>query len=455
MTTSAHVGSAPNSLLAIPFVLLLGAIAALPLIEVTSHWWEKNRSKLLVSLVLGGIVLAHYGLRGWGYHDAQPGVETVVAVLEHAILQDYLPFLVLLFSLYVIAGGMWIEGDIRALPSVNTAFLALGALVASFVGTTGASMILVRPLLQTNSERKNVRHTMVFFIFLVSNIGGCLLPLGDPPLFMGYLQGVPFLWTLRLVLPWLFTVSVILGIYYVWDKLAYRHEAPESIAFDDATYVAPRLGGKRNLFWLLGVVLTVALVVPGQPIPGTGIVPRDYIREAILLSLAGLSLATTPRGLRLLTGFSYGPIIEVACLFLGIFLTMQPAIEILQAHGAELGLESPASFFWASGSLSSVLDNAPTYLVFLEIAKTMPIQAGNTAVPLIADGAVDSARLAAMSLGAVFLGAMTYVGNGPNLMVKSIAESRGVKMPSFFGYVAYSVGVLLPVFILMSWLFIK
>ncbi len=455
MTTPTHLGSAPSPLMSLPFAVLLAAIALLPIIPATAHWWEKNRSKLLVSLVLGAIVLLHYGFRGWGYHESSAGFASVIAVLEHAILQDYLPFLVLLFSLYVIAGGMWVEGDIRATPSINTAFLAFGAIIASFVGTTGASMILIRPLLQTNSERAKVQHTVIFFIFLVSNVGGCLLPIGDPPLFMGYLRGVPFFWTLRLALPWAFTVSVLLAIYYIWDRIAYRHESRVAIALDDATYMPPRLGGKRNLIWLLGVVLTVALVIPGQPIPGTGIIPRDFIREAILLVLAGLSLATTPRGLRLLTGFSYGPIIEVACLFLGIFLTMQPAIEILQARGTELGIESPTAFFWAVGGLSSLLDNAPTYIVFLEIARTMPARVGTAVVSLLGGGVVDSGRLAAISLGAVFLGAMTYLGNGPNLMVKSIAESRGVKMPSFFGYVGYSVGVLLPVFIVMAWLFVR
>jgi Na+/H+ antiporter NhaD/arsenite permease-like protein len=441
--------------MAAPFALLLGAIAILPLVSKTAHWWEHNRSKFIVSLVLSTIVMFHYGFRGWRYHESQPGLETVVMVLEHAVLQDYLPFLVLLFSLYVIAGGLCLEGDLKARPIVNTVFLAIGAIAASFIGTTGASMILIRPLLQTNSERVKTKHTFVFFIFLVSNVGGCLLPIGDPPLFMGYLQGVPFLWTLRLFFPWLFSIGTLLAIYFVWDTFAYRHEKTEDIIRDETTYVPPKLRGKRNLLWLLGVVLTVALVVPGQAIPGTEIVPRDYVREAILLALAGLSLATTPKGLRKLTGFSYGPIIEVACLFLGIFVTMQPAIEILQARGHELGLESAASFFWSAGLLSSVLDNAPTYIVFLEIAKSMPARAGMGMVTLLDGGVVDAGRLAAISLGSVFLGAMTYIGNGPNLMVKSIADASGVKMPSFFGYVGYTLAILFPVFLVMSLLFVR
>lgn len=446
---------APSLLASLPFALLLGAIAVLPLIPRTAHWWERNRSKLLVSLILGALVVVHYAARGWGYHGSAPGGSAVVAVLEHALLRDYLPFLILLFSLYVIAGGIRVDGDLRATPSVNTAILAIGAVAASFVGTTGASMVLIRPLLQTNSERRRVTHTVVFFIFLVSNVGGCLLPIGDPPLFMGYLQGVPFFWTLRLVLPWLFASTVLLVVYYAWDRRVYRGESVEAIAADRSTLVLPRLTGRWNFLWLGGVVATVALVVPGEAIPGTDIVPRDFVREAILLGFTGLSLLTTPRGLRSETSFGYGPIVEVACLFLGIFLTMQPALEILQAKGPSLGLDSPASFFWATGGLSGVLDNAPTYLAFLEVAKTLPPRSGAAVVQLLGDGAVDSGRLAAISLGAVFLGAMTYIGNGPNLMVKAIAESRGVTMPSFFGYVVYSLAILLPVLMATAWLFVR
>jgi Na+/H+ antiporter NhaD/arsenite permease-like protein len=444
----------PSPLAAAPFAILLGAVAALPLIPAAAHWWEHNRSKLLASLGLGAVVLGHYAFRGWGFHEAAPGPATVVAVLEHAILRDYLPFVVLLFSLYVIAGGLWVEGDIRARPIVNVGFLGFGALLASFIGTTGASMILIRPLLQTNGGRTRVTHTLVFFIFLVSNVGGCLLPIGDPPLFLGYLQGVPFLWPLRLVWPWLFTVAVLLAIYYAWDRFAFRREPPEAIAAEEASYMPPRLGGKRNLAWLAGVVLTVALVVPGRPFAGTAWVVPDLVREAILLALTGLSVVTTPRGLRILSGFDLGPILEVACLFLGVFLTMQPALEILQARGSGLGLGSPASFFWATGGLSGVLDNAPTYVVFLEVAKTLPARAGAGVVRLIDGSAVDEGRLAAISLGAVFAGALTYIGNGPNLMVKSIAESRGRAMPSFFGYLGYSLVVLLPVFAAATLLFV-
>ena len=442
----------PSLFWTVPFAVLLLAIAVLPLVPRTAHAWEHNHNKFALSLVLGLIVLAYYAFRGYGYHDAPAGSASVLAVAEHALLRDYLPFMVLLFCLYVVAGGMHLKGDLPAHPATNTAFLAVGALLASLIGTTGASMLLIRPLLQTNSQRQRVSHTVVFFIFLVSNIGGCLLPLGDPPLFLGYLQGVPFLWTLRLVVPWLTAVCALLVIYFAWDSAQYRRETKADIASDkDVRHVEPlRLRGSINLPWLLGIVLSVALIVPGRPLPGTDIVARDYIREAVMLALAGLSLATTPRGLRKNVEFNYSAIAEVACLFLGIFLTMQVPIEILRARGAELGLTRPTHYFWATGILSSFLDNAPTYLVFLETAKAMP--AVGPTVTLL-QGAVRQDLLAAISLGAVFMGANTYIGNGPNFMVKAIAESRGIKMPGFFGYMAYSGAILIPLFAILTLLF--
>ncbi len=442
---------APSVFWALPFAALLLAIATFPLIHRTHHWWEENRSKLLVSAILGGLILAYYGLRGDGFHGSAPGLGTVGSVLKHAILDDYVPFLTLLFALYVIAGGMRVTGDLVATPGVNTLFLGFGALVASLIGTTGASMVLIRPVLETNQERKKVKHTVVFFIFLVSNIGGSLLPIGDPPLFLGYLQGVPFLWTLNLTPYWFVTVGMILVIYYVWDRYEFRHESIESKKADLRHVTRLRVRGGINLLWMAGVVMAVGLIVPGRTLPGTSFVVPTYLREAVMLGLTGLSLATTPHGLRKTTQFSYGPILEVACLFLGIFITMQPPMEILQAKGAAMGLSTPVQFFWASGSLSGVLDNAPTYLVFLQIAKTLPIAPGASTVALL-DGQVATSLLVAISLGAVFMGALTYIGNGPNFMVKTIAEQRGVAMPSFFGYVAYSASVLIPVFIAVSFL---
>jgi Na+/H+ antiporter NhaD/arsenite permease-like protein len=442
----------PHLLWSSPFAILLLAIAVLPLVPVAHHWWERNWFKLAVGAALGGAVLAHYGLRGYGYHGEAPGWPTVVAVLEHALLRDYLPFMTLLTSLFMISGGLQIKGNLRAWPSVNTAFLGAGAVLASLVGTTGASMVLIRPLLQSNRDREHVRHTVVFFIFLVSNIGGCLLPTGDPPLFLGYLSGVPFHWTLSLIVPWLFSVLALLAIYYAWDRRAYRRETIESIADDIRHWSPPRLHGRWNLLWLLGVVLAVALIVPGRPLPGTDVVVVDFVREGILLALMGLSLATTPRGLRRETEFSTAAIVEVACLFLGIFLTMQVPIEILRARGDELGLTTPSHFFWATGALSSFLDNAPTYLVFFETARGLPAPDGHRLVGLV-DGTIRHDLLAAISLGAVFMGANTYIGNAPNLMVKLIAEQRRVKMPSFFGYMLYSGGILIPLFLAVSFLF--
>ena len=457
---AAAVGAAPHpppvppAGWSIPFALLLLAVAILPLLPLSKGWWEHNRSKLLLGLALGAVVLAHYLTRGFGFHGHAPGWPTVVAVLERAILEDYVPFLTLLGSLYVVAGGLRLTGDLRAHPATNTAILGIGALMASLIGTTGASMVLIRPLLQTNRERRHVRHTVVFFIFLVSNVGGCLLPLGDPPLFLGYIQGVPFLWTLRLAPAWAFCVGILLAVYYAWDRVAYRREAPEDIRHDEAETEPIRLRGAINLLWLAGIVLAVALIVPGRELPGTEVVVADFVREGVMLALAGLSLLTTPRGLRPATGFSYAAILEVACLFLGIFLTMQVPIEILQAKGAALGLNTPAHFFWASGGLSSFLDNAPTYLVFLAAARALGPASGAGLVPLAEGAPIRADLLAAISLGAVFMGANTYIGNGPNFMVKSIAEGHGVKMPGFFGYMLYSGAVLIPLFAAVQWLFL-
>jgi Na+/H+ antiporter NhaD/arsenite permease-like protein len=450
----------PHLAWTLPFLLMLLAIALLPLVPVAHHWWEKNRYKLLVGLSLSAVVLVYYGARGFGFehqgHVTEPGRETVAAVVEHAVLRDYVPFIVLLFSLYVVAGGLQLKGDLRALPGVNTGILGLGAMIASVIGTTGASMVLIRPLLQTNRDRKHVRHTVIFFIFLVSNIGGCLLPIGDPPLFLGYLKGVPFLWTLKLVAPWLFCVVSLLAIYYTWDRVAYGRETRAAIVEDLRHGSPPRLHGRINLVWLLGVVLAVALIVPGEPLPGTEIVVVDFVREAVMLGLSGLSLATTPRGLRRETEFTYTAIVEVACLFLGIFLTMQVPLEILKSQGpglARLGLSSPASFFWYTGGLSSFLDNAPTYVVFFETARGLTAAHGPGLVAL-GEGAIRADLLTAISLGSVFMGANTYIGNGPNFMVKALAEQRGVVMPGFFGYMLYSITVLIPLFVAVTFLFL-
>ncbi len=439
-----------------PFVFLLLAIAIFPLVPGLSHWWDSNRSKLIVSLLLAGVVCTFYFLRTQA-PGATHGMAAVAAMLHHSIVGDYIPFIVLLFSLYTISGGIRLSGDIPAHPATNAGFLLLGAVLANIIGTTGASMLLVRPLLQINSERRHTTHTFVFFIFLVSNIGGCLVPIGDPPLFLGFLRGVPFFWTLRLFPLWLTAVGAVLAVYMVFEIRAHRKESQRDIQLDETQIVPLRLEGKFNFLLLGGVVLAVAVLVPGQKAPFLlWTVPDVYLRELALLSLAGLSLARTPQDIHKHNEFSFGPIAEVACLFLGIFITMQIPVEILRAQGAALGITSPLQFFWASGSLSSFLDNAPTYVVFFELAGALPSSGAPTLGGLAtATGHVPLLSLLAISAGSVFMGANTYIGNGPNFLVKSIAESRGVRMPSFLGYMVYSALVLLPIFAVISLIFFR
>ena len=408
----------PSLAWALPFAGLLLSIAILPL--AAPRFWESNPRKLGIAALLGAPVLVLY-LR------AHP------QALVHTA-GDYVSFIVLLGGLFVISGGILLEGDLEATPRMNALFLGAGALLASFVGTTGASMLLIRPLLQTNRERKHVAHTVVFFIFLVSNIGGCLTPLGDPPLFLGYLQGVPFAWTLRLFLPWLFTVGLVLAVYVFWDRRAHAREAKEDLRRDFYEVRRLRIAGKENLVLLAGVLAAVAFL-------------EAPWREGAIVALAVLSYARTDPALRTVNRFTFHPILEVAALFAGIFVTMLPALDLLRARGTELGVREPWEFFWATGALSSFLDNAPTYLTFLALAQGLGLPADVVGVP--------QAILAAISLGAVFMGANTYIGNGPNFMVRSIAEERGVKMPSFVGYMLYSVGVLVPVFVLVTLVFFR
>jgi Na+/H+ antiporter NhaD/arsenite permease-like protein len=408
--------AAPPLYTVAPFVALLLAIAVCPL--WMPHWWESNRNKLVVSALLGLPILALYAAR-------RPAALLTMA-------EEYVSFVVLLGGLYVIAGGVLLRGDLRATPLTNTAFLGLGSALASFVGTTGASMLLIRPLLQTNRERTRVRHTVVFFIFLVSNIGGMLTPLGDPPLFLGYLQGVPFTWTFRLWAPWALQMAVLLVLYFVWDTRQYARESAAALRRDRAEREPLRLRGTLNALWLALVVLAVAFL-------------REPWREGAIVALAGLSLWRTPRDVRRANGFTSYPIVEVAVLFFGIFLTMIPALDVLRARGGELGVREPWQFFWATGVLSSFLDNAPTYLTFLALGQGLRLAPEVVGVP--------HAILAAISVGAVSMGANSYIGNAPNFMVKSIAEEQGVKMPSFFGYMMYSGGVLLPLFVVVTLLF--
>jgi Na+/H+ antiporter NhaD/arsenite permease-like protein len=293
-------------------------------------------------------------------------------------------------------------------------------------------MLLIRPVLQTNRQRTRITHTVVFFIFLIANIGGLLTPLGDPPLFLGYLHGVPFAWTFRLLPLWLFAVAALLLTYFVWDSVAYGWEPARAVARDEAERRPLRLEGALNFVWLAGVVVTVAFL-------------HAPWREALILVLAGLSLWLTPRKVHRANEFAAHPMVEVAVLFFGIFLTMIPALEILHMRGSELGVREPWQFFWATGVLSSFLDNAPTYLVFLALAQGLELHDEVVGVP--------HGILAAISVGAVFMGANTYIGNAPNFMVKAIAEATRVRMPSFFGYMLYSGGILLPLFAIVTWMF--
>jgi Na+/H+ antiporter NhaD/arsenite permease-like protein len=444
----------------IPFALLLGGIAVLPLIPATSHWWESNLNRFKVAAgfavltVLYYAFLHHSAVEGhWpAHHIVEPSaIGLSGTILANALLQEFIPFIVLLFSLYSISGGVRIAGNLPARPTTNAAVMAVGGVLASFIGTTGAAMLFVRPLVETNRERKHVAHTVVFFIFIVCNCGGCLLPIGDPPLFLGYLEGVPFLWTLRLWPEWLFVNGLLIATYLIVDKFwFYRREAPAGVERDSERTHRIRISGWQiNAPLLVGVVLAVALLDPSKPLPGTTWHPWMYLREIVQLGFVAISLWWGDHRVRDENHFTFGAIIEVAALFVGIFICMQPALQILGAKGSELGLASPAHFFWATGGLSSVLDNAPTYLVFFKTAQSLPTN------PNIAPVAgVDPLILAAISLGAVFMGAMTYIGNGPNFMVRAIAESAGVKMPSFFGYVVYSCLILLPILALTVWLFL-
>jgi len=445
----------------VPFFLLLGAIALLPLIPATEHWWESNRNRFLVAAGLGLLTLIYYTFlhrhpveQHFIWHEqisptSPIGWNVSWTVLQNALLGEYLPFIVLLFSLYTICGGIRISGDLPAHPSTNTMFMLIGGSLASFIGTTGAAMVLIRPLLETNSERRHVAHTVVFFIFIVCNCGGCLLPIGDPPLFLGYLEGVHFLWTFSLWKEWLFVNAALLVIYYLWDRFyAYPRENIADVVRDESRVRKLHFQGlSLNLPLLLGVVLAVALLDPGKPIPGTDWHAWLWLRETVQLALVAISLFAGAELIRRENHFNFTAIIEVAALFFGIFICMQPALQILDVQGASLGLSSPAQFFWATGILSSVLDNAPTYLVFFKVAQTLPAEGATEA-------GVAVSLLTGISLGAVMMGAMTYIGNGPNMMVKSIAETSGIKMPSFFGYMLYSCLVLLPLLLIMQLLFV-
>ncbi len=490
----------------LPFVGILLCIAVIPLIN--AHFWEKN----LWWISLGVFCLPMAVIFGFFMGD----------VLREKTLEkclEYLSFIMLLASLFVISGGILVKGKLSGTPVVNSVFLLIGSIIASFVGTTGASMLLIRPLIRANKNRRKKAHIVIFFIFLVSNIGGVLTPLGDPPLFLGYLQGVPFEWTFRLFPQWIFTSTVVLIIFFIMDNIMYKKEQAmpaNEAAMDDTSEPDPgaiiasisrdletaigmldvdrhvekgsislkllvavkkqlasaqirlaelgaarrtgsagiAIDGKINLIFLAGVVFIVFM--QGYLLKRFAWWPHFGPQEGGMLLMLAFSLLLTPvkSELRVENGFTFQPIKEVALIFAGIFATMIPALYILELKGASLGIVKPWQFFWATGGLSSFLDNAPTYLTFVSVGKSLHLP--NTLNFVFNDGGtLTTPILAAISCGAVFMGANTYIGNGPNFMVRSIAEEQGVKMPSFFGYMLYSCAVLIPTFVIVTFIFFR
>jgi len=422
-------------ILLVPFALLLAAIAVMPL--MLSHFWESNRNKLIIALVCSVPVL------GFLIYNAMWGE------LKHALLFDYVPFLILLGALFVITGGINITGDIEAKPSINTAFMAVGAVLASLMGTTGAAMLLIRPLLETNAERQFKVHTVLFFIGVVANCGGLVTPLGDPPLFVLYLRGVPFEWFLNLLPVWLFANVILLATYFGVDSYYYYQKESVSALKRDVEQIRPiKITGTINFVLLLGVVLSVAFLNE-QYIP---LFKQNeyakFLREVVILVLLGISLWLTKKEVREANKFSWHPIEEVAYLFLGIFITMIPCLLFLEANAPSLGVTSAVQFYYATGTLSGVLDNTPTAVTFYSLALGLGQQD-----PVMIAG-IPEKLLKAICIGAVFFGAMTYIGNAPNFMVKAVAEEQGLEMPSFVGYVAkFSLVVLLPLFVLVQLIF--
>ncbi len=455
---------------------MLLSIALLPLI--TPHWWHSNRNKALVALLFGAPIALWFVLR-----DAE--------TLIHTLL-EYGAFISLLGSLFVISGGIHIRGSFAGRPLSNVAFYAVGALLANFIGTTGSSMLLIRPLLRANRARRHQTHVVIFFIFIVSNCAGLLTPLGDPPLFLGFLKGVEFTWPLRLWPQWLVMVGALIGVFYLVDSALARKErsalrvaggadelphqdwlqpkATQAATQNAASVTVPGPGGGANdtfgiegahNFLFLAMVIGLILLsgyaiypVHGPTLLGDtfGSVVSKLVQITGMAAITASSYLMTARKVRQKNEFGFGPIVEVAVLFAGIFVAMIPALLILETRGAQLGLERAWHYFWAAGALSSVLDNAPTYLAFSSLAKgTLGIHAEGLQA-LTADP-TGAAYLAAIATGAVFMGANTYIGNGPNFMVKAIAEEAKVRMPSFFGYTVWSMAVLVPLYLLITFIF--
>lgn len=429
-----HVANIPLLSL-IPFLLMLLSIAIFPLFW--NHFWEKNKNKLIVAIVLSMPIVVYLIAANLSIY------------LFHSLVFDYIPFIILLGSLFTITGGIYLSGDIEAKPIINTFFLAIGAVLASLMGTTGAAMLLIRPIIQTNKERKFKTHTILFFIGVVANCGGLLTPLGDPPLFMMYLRGAPFTWFLKLIPEWFFTNALLLIIYFFVDSYYHKKEPAKALEADK-TYIKPiKIEGKVNFIWLAGVVLSVAFLNE-QYLP---FIKQNhfyaFIREGVIIIMSILSLFFTPNLLRVSNNFTWEPIKEVAFLFLGIFITMVPCLLFLETNASHLGVNSVSQFYFYSGALSSFLDNTPTAVTFHSLALGLGITSGN----LVAN--IPEELLKAISIGSVFFGAMTYIGNGPNFMAKAVAEENNIKMPDFFSYIfKFSLIVLLPIYIFVEILFL-
>ena len=441
-------GSSLSPLWGVPFAGLLLSIAVMPLLA--PKFWHHHYGKVAAAWALAFVL--PFALMF--------GFSAMLHELVHVLLGEYMPFIILLTALFVVAGGIHIRGNLHGSPGLNTALLAIGAVLASLMGTTGASMLLIRPLIRANDNRVHKAHVVVFFIFIVSNVGGSLTPLGDPPLFLGFLKGVEFFWTAKHIFPeTLFTVGALLVLFWLMDRHYYRKEGVLPV---DPTPDSPRLGfdGAVNFVLLAAVVGLVLLSgIWKSPVHfevyGAHIGLPGLVRDVGLVAIVFISLAITPQRVHADNQFGWAPMAEVAKLFAGIFLTIVPVIAMLKAgvdgpFGAIVravtrpdGTPDPAMYFWATGALSSFLDNAPTYLVFFNTA------GGDAAVLMT----THAATLAAISAGAVFMGANTYIGNAPNLMVKAIAEDRNVRMPSFFGYMLWSGAILVPLFVIQTFLF--
>lgn len=440
--------------LCIPFAGLLLCIAVMPLVK--GEWWEAHQP-LVVGLWILILLIPFAVMYGAGF--------TAETVLDCTV-NDYLTFIILLFGLFCVSGNITMEGDFAGSPYINVGLLAMGTLLSSCIGTTGASMLMVRPVIKMNSWRKRKSHIMVFFIFMVSNMGGSLTPIGDPPLLMGFMRGVPFFWSMHVFPVLVFNMVILLFIFYHLDKRNYRKDIAQGRKPDISRPGTQfRIDGLHNIIFLVMIVAAVILsgVLPGVPafqdaagnvkgihIFGEVMLSFPSLIEVVLILLAAfLSFKTTSKEIRTRNHFTWGAIKEVAVLFIGIFITMQPALMLLKAVGPNLGITEPYQMFWATGTLSSFLDNTPTYLVFLTTAGTLGFTSGITTVL----GTLPEKMLSAISCGAVFMGANTYIGNAPNFMVKSISDENGINMPSFFGYMLWSVSILIPVFIIDTFVF--